>query len=121
MLNQSEQPDLLPDGMPPITRKWNWGAFMATVFWGIGNRTYISLLALIPFVNLVWCFVMGWKGNKWAWEAGNFKNTKEDIEKFEAIQATWSRAGWIMFLVLLAVIVFYMILFFIILSMAANS
>ena len=39
----------LPDELNGL----NWGAFFLNGIWGIGNKTTIALLALIPFVNLV--------------------------------------------------------------------
>lgn len=39
--------------VPEEVKGWNWGAFMYNIFWGIGNRTYLPLLCLIPFFNIV--------------------------------------------------------------------
>ena len=39
--------------VPAAAKKWNWGAFFMTWIWGLGNKTYIALLGLIPVVNLV--------------------------------------------------------------------
>ncbi len=52
-----------PKVIPPEIRRWNWGAFLLNWIWGIGNQTYIALLALIPGVNLVMLFVLGAKGS----------------------------------------------------------
>lgn len=70
---------------------WNWGAFWLTWIWGIGNRVWISFLALIPFVGLVMPFVLGAKGTQWAWEARESKQ----LEEFKKTQRTWALIGWI--------------------------
>ena len=84
--------------LPPELRKWNWGAFMYNMIWGIGNKCYLPLLCLIPCFNLIWIFVCGAKGNEWAWQAGTCK----DLETFKAVQDTWNRAGFVSFIITLA-------------------
>ena len=32
---------------------WNWGAFMFNWIWGVGNRCYLPLLSLVPFVGFI--------------------------------------------------------------------
>lgn len=81
-------------GIPAEIKKWNWGAFMFNIFWGVGNRTYLPLLCLIPFFNIVWVFICGAKGNEWAWEKGNYTSSEE----FLKVQDTWSRAGLFQFI-----------------------
>jgi hypothetical protein len=45
----SDSPAALdPKAIPAEIRLWNWGAFLLNWIWGIGNQTYIALLALIP-------------------------------------------------------------------------
>jgi len=80
--------------IPDEVKGWNWGAFMFNIFWGIGNKSYLPLLVLIPIFNLVWFFVVGFKGNGWAWQKGNYT----DIETFKAVQKTWNRAGLVFFI-----------------------
>lgn len=77
--------------VPPAIKKWNWGAFMFNIFWGLGNKTYLPLLCFIPYFNLIWMFVCGIKGNEWAWKSNNYG--PEDVEKFLAIQNSWNRGG----------------------------
>ena len=61
--------------------------------WGLGNKTYIALLGLIPGVNIVMAFVLGARGSEWAW-----KNKKwESAEQFTRIQGLWSAFGWGLF------------------------
>lgn len=78
-----------PSGEEAELRKWNWGAFLLSWIWGIGNRVWISLLALIPVVGLVMMFVLGFKGNRWAWERKEWR----DIAHFHSTQRKWAIAG----------------------------
>lgn len=86
-------------GVPEEIKKWNWGAFVFNVYWGIGNRAYLALLCFVPFLNIVWPFICGVKGNEWAWEAGKYT----DIATFRAVQDTWNRAGKIGFFISLGI------------------
>ena len=75
--------------VPAAAKKWNWGAFLMSWIWGLGNKTYIALLCLIPVVNLVMIFVLGAKGSAWAW-----KNRQWDsAEQFTRIQGLWTAFG----------------------------
>lgn len=89
--------------VPQEVKGWNWGAFMFNVMWGIGNKTYLPLLCLIPLFNIVWIFVVGFKGNEWAWQ----KNDYKDIETFNAVQATWNRAGLVNFIISILFVLIY--------------
>ena len=44
----------------------------STAIWGIGNNTYIALLALIPSFGFIWMLVLGAKGSAWAWHNGRW-------------------------------------------------
>jgi len=75
--------------IPEEIRGWNWGAFLLNWIWGIGNGVWIALLTLIPYVNIIMPFVLGVKGNEWAW-----RNRKWDsIEHFKRVQRNWARVG----------------------------
>ena len=63
--------------------------------WGLGNKTYLPLMCLIPIFNIVWIFVCGTKGNEWAWKKENYKDT----DTFLAVQKTWNRAGIFQFVI----------------------
>ncbi|MCX2455214.1 ribonuclease G [Lacticaseibacillus nasuensis] len=95
---------------PEEIKHWNWGAFMFNWIWGIGNKSYLPLLCLIPVFNLVWVFFCGAKGNEWAWEKGDYK----DVETFMAVQKTWNRAGLVQFIIFCSVIAIYIIFFVVI-------
>ena len=75
--------------VPPEIEGWNWGAFLLNWIWGIGNSTYIALLMFVPLVNIVMLFVLGAKGNKWAWQ----NRTWRDVEHFKQTQRKWSITG----------------------------
>jgi hypothetical protein len=77
------------DNNAAAVRKWNWGAFLLSWIWGLGNKTYIALLCLIPVVNLVMIFILGARGSEWAW-----KNRKWESEgQFTRIQGLWTAFG----------------------------
>ena len=91
-------PDIIAD-------KFNWGACLLTWIWGIGNRTYITLLILLAGCSYVFP-IAGWvvslamqiwfgvKGNEWAWQNKRF----ESIEAFHNYQKKWAIAGTIIYL-----------------------
>ncbi|MBA4370956.1 MAG: ribonuclease G [Coriobacteriaceae bacterium] len=79
--------------VPPEARGWNWGAFFLSWIWGIGNNTWIALLALIPYVNFVMVFVLGAKGSEWAWRNKRW----ESVEQFRRTQRTWAIVGLVLF------------------------
>lgn len=98
--------------VPEEIKKWNWGAFSLNIIWGIGNKTYLPLLCLIPLFNFVWVFICGFKGNEWAWRDGNYT----DVETFKQVQKTWSRAGIAMFIIQIVIILLYLVFVVFILS-----
>ncbi len=78
--------------LPPELRGWNWGAFLLTWIWGIGNNVWIALIALgglIPYVgwviSIVMAIILGLRGNEWAWQ----KKKWDSIESFRKTQRTW--------------------------------
>lgn len=83
-----------------IAKKFNWGAFLLNWIWGLGNRSYLTLVifaasifgfipligALVPLGCCIW---FGIKGNEWAWQ-----NKKWDsLEHFNTVQKNWTIAG----------------------------
>jgi hypothetical protein len=70
-----------PNQIPPEISGWNWGAFLLSWIWGIGNGTPIALLTFVPIVGLVMVFVLGAKGSRWAW-----RNKRWDsVEHFKRV------------------------------------
>ncbi|MBA3788841.1 ribonuclease G [Patescibacteria group bacterium] len=72
--------------IPPEIKGWNWGAFGLNWIWGLGNSTYIALLTFVPVVGFVMVFILGVKGNEWAWQNHHW----DSIEHFKKHQRTWT-------------------------------
>ncbi len=79
--------------IPQEIRGWNWGAFLLSWIWGLGNSVWIALLALIPYVGLIMAIVLGVKGNEWAWQNKRW----DSIEHFKRTQSAWAKWGVIVF------------------------
>jgi hypothetical protein len=77
--------------VPPEVDRWNWGAFLLSWIWGIGNNTFIAFLTFVPFVGIVMPFVLGAKGSAWAWRNKRWAS----VEDFKATQRKWAIAGLI--------------------------
>jgi hypothetical protein len=95
-------PDLRP--VPTDIRRWNWGAFLLNWVWGIGNNTWIALLCFVPGVGFVMPFVLGFKGNEWAWRNARW----DSVGHFQRVQRGWAIAGvavWAMSALLIAGVV----------------
>ncbi|SHE77265.1 hypothetical protein SAMN05444392_10381 [Seinonella peptonophila] len=86
--------------VPPEAKKWNWGAFLLTWIWGIGNRVWISLFWFVPIIGWFGMpFVLGYKGSSWAWQHKRWKH----IYHFQKAQNTWAAVGllaWLLAIVL---------------------
>ena len=87
----SEQPRAKVDfaSLPAEMKRWNWGAFFLTFVWGAYHQTYISLLGMLPGLSLIMPFVLGGKGNEWAWQNRDWNS----IEHFQSVQRKWAIAG----------------------------
>ena len=81
---------------PSNLHKFNWGAFWLTWIWGVCNGVWISLLCFIPFVGFIMQFVLGFKGNEWAWKEQKHSKSASD---FESSQSSWATAGWVILLI----------------------
>lgn len=85
--------------VPPEIQRWNWGAFLLSWIWGIGNNTLASLVVFVPLLGVAWLFVLGAKGSEWAWRNKRWAS----VEEFRAAQRRWTRWGvalWLASLVL---------------------
>ncbi|KRK63720.1 hypothetical protein FC72_GL001193 [Companilactobacillus tucceti DSM 20183] len=91
-------------GTPEEIKGWNWGAFAFNIWWGIGNKSYLPLLCIIPIFNFIWMFVCGFKGNEWAWNNGDYK----DVETFKEVQKTWNLAGLVYFIISIVIWLFFL-------------
>lgn len=79
--------------VPPEVKGWNWGAFIFGWIWGIFNNCWISLLCLIPGVHLVMMWILGFKGNDWAWQNKDWPSV-EAFHEYQRKWAFWGVAGW---------------------------
>lgn len=83
--------------VPDEIKGWSWGAFFLNWIWGIGNSTYIALLMFVPLVNIILLFVLGAKGNEWAWQNQIWR----DVDHFKSTQRKWTIASLILFFIVL--------------------
>ena len=92
---------VIPEGIK------GWGVFVWGWIWGLSNRTYIALLTLVPLVNWVMVFVVGFKGNEWAW-----RNKRWDsVEHFKKVQRSWAKWGLILLVILPIALIFLLALY----------
>lgn len=80
--------------VPPEIQGWNWGAFAMPHFWLFSNQVWIGLLTWIPLANVVMPFVLGAKGNAWAWRS----RTWSSVDDFKRHQRNWAIAGAVGFI-----------------------
>jgi hypothetical protein len=76
---------IVPDGI----KGWHWGAFLLSWIWAIGNKTWIGLLAFIPYVGFIMSIILGIKGREWAWR----NNKWESEAHFQRVQKKWTQWG----------------------------
>ncbi len=85
--NSGMKQDIFPDGV----KGWSWGAFLLNWIWAISNKSYIGLLAFVPYIGFIFTFYLGFKGREMAW-----KNKRwESLEHFNQVQRSWSKWGLI--------------------------
>ncbi len=87
--------------VPPEVDRWNWGAFLLSWIWGIGNGALIALLALVPVFGVIMMFVLGARGSIWAWRYHHW----DSVEHFKRVQRRWAWAGVVVWLVGIALTV----------------
>jgi serine/threonine protein kinase len=89
--------------LPPDLDRWNWGAFMLSTLWPFSNHVWIGLLSWVPFVGIAMPFVLGAKGNAWAWKSRPWNS----VEDFKAHQRAWAIAGSVFWGSMLALTAFF--------------
>jgi hypothetical protein len=82
-------------------QKWNWGAFLLTWIWGVGNGVFRSFLVFVPIYGIYEWIMLGKNGNRLAWKARHWDN----IEAFRKTQRKWAMWGLIVDVVLLLIII----------------
>ena len=95
---------------------WNWGAALTFGLWSFTNKVWIGLLALVSllvtliepwslllaiFILIVMPFVLGAKGNVWAWRSRQWRS----VQDFKSHQRAWAKAGIIIFPVIIVLYV----------------
>ncbi|QNA90336.1 hypothetical protein G4G28_20840 [Massilia sp. Dwa41.01b] len=75
--------------LPPGIAGWSWGAFLMNWIWAIGNRTWIGLLAIVPFIGFFVSIWLGVKGREMAWKNKHW----DSVEHFKRVQRTWTIWG----------------------------
>ena len=80
--------------LPPGVSGWSWGAFLWNWIWAPFNRTWIGLLALVPYLGVIVVFYLGFKGREQAWRNKRW----ESLEHFNRVQRSWSKWGLILIL-----------------------
>ena len=96
--------------VPPLLKKWNWGAFFLTIIWGIFNKApktgiaafiavdivlflfkspSIGFVAVSIILNVTMAIVFGLRGNRWAWKGRSW----EGVDQFNMVQRRWARGG----------------------------
>lgn len=83
-------------------RGWNWAAFLLTWVWGVPHRVWVSLLALIPVINIIIAIYLGLKGNEIAWRQNRYLS----VQEYKDSQRLWLRWSLI---VCIATIIFILI------------
>jgi hypothetical protein len=73
--------------------QWSWGAFVLAPVWGVFNRTYIGLLALVPILGFYVAIYLGIYGRELAWN-----RSEKQADDFRRRQTYWDRAGLTVFL-----------------------
>ncbi len=99
-----------------VSKRFNWGAFFLSWIWGLGNRSYITLLmfpaAILTMIPVIGFFVplaldiwFGIKGNTWAWQNKQWRS----VEHFHEVQKKWAIGGLIAFIawIVLSVLIIF--------------
>lgn len=92
---------IIPEGI----KGWNWGAFLMSWIWGIGNNVWIALLAFL--LGIIMSIILGIKGNEWAWRNKTWKS----VEHFKKTQRTWAVVGVILLVISIVVSVLVAVLY----------
>jgi len=88
-LDKPSAPAPHTDGIPDGVKGWSWGAFLLNWIWAIGNRSWIGLLAIVPYIGFIVALWLGFKGREMAWKNKQW----ESLEHFNRVQRKWSQWG----------------------------
>jgi hypothetical protein len=81
--------------LPNELRGMNWGALLLNFIWGLAMKTPWAWLCLVPFIGMVWPFVMMVRGNEWAWQYRKW----DSVDHFRRVQEKWALWGLILIVV----------------------
>lgn len=124
-------PSTINGPLPEELKYFSWGAFIFTWLWGLPNKVRVSLVTLglmilaplfyyqsletqqvayfwiallLTLCIPVTAFILGLKGNEWAWKYRKFKN----IAEFKSVDRRWINGGmiWLIFWLIIAFIAF---------------
>lgn len=84
-------------GQEEELHEWSWGAFVLGPIWGVFNRVYFGLLALVPILGFYVAIYLGVHGRSLAWNRSAMQSAD-----FRRKQRHWDRAGIVVFLVVLS-------------------
>ena len=90
--------------------KFNWGAMFGTWIWGLINKSYITLLSIPLFFTtgfIPFMIICGIKGNEWAYKT----DYRKSVYEFKMTQIKWAAAGFLIQIILPAVVLFVVCLF----------
>jgi|GEM_PF-4324829 len=102
----------LPKELPADLRGFNWGAFFLQWIWGIRHKVTWAWWSLIPGVNIVIAFMLGFRGNELAWKNCEWKS---EIE-FDEVEREWTMWG-----ICLTVVAMLLVQLAILLIVATNT
>ncbi|MBQ4062253.1 MAG: MerR family transcriptional regulator, partial [Christensenellaceae bacterium] len=85
-INESGMGDRCQSMPKGLKDRWNLGAFLFPVIWGLANHVYQALLCLIPVFGIFYAFYLGKNGNELAWRGRYW----ESAEVFKKTQRIWA-------------------------------
>ncbi len=83
--------------IPKEIQKWNWGAAGFGFIWGAYHKTALGIFTTLPIINVIFMIILGFKGNKWAWQRNKWKGTQH----FMTAQKKWKPWGIVFFVLLI--------------------
>lgn len=71
--------------LPYELEGFNWGAFLLPLWWSLSMSSYLGLLCMVPCAGIIMMFILGFKGNEWAWQNREW----DSVEHFVKVQRIW--------------------------------
>jgi hypothetical protein len=84
--------------VPKEVKGWSCGAFFLGAAWGVPNKVWSSLFGLLPIACFFMPFLLGARGNEWAWQSRKW----ESVDHFRRSQRKWMYWGIASFVVTVA-------------------